>query len=59
LLRDYRYDLTGWINKHPGGPEAIENLCGTDATVSFSQKHGNQKKPQQTLANLLLGELVK
>ena len=53
------YDLTDWIGKHPGGPEAIEKLCGTDATESFSKKHGNQEKPQQTLANFLIGELVK
>lgn len=24
------YDVTSWINRHPGGPEAILSLCGKD-----------------------------
>jgi hypothetical protein len=53
------YNLTAWINKHPGGPGAILFLCGTDATSSFSSKHGNQNGPAQQLAVYLLGPLTK
>src|SRR5690242_3032626 len=33
------YDLTSWINRHPGGPERILNICGTDATDAFNIQH--------------------
>jgi len=53
------YDLTQWINQHPGGPQAILSLCGTDGTQAFEAQHGGQARPEQELAPLKIGTLVK
>jgi hypothetical protein len=53
------YDLTKWINSHPGGSGAIRSLCGTDGTSAYNGMHGNQGKPQSRLAGYLLGPLSK
>ncbi len=53
------YDLTRWINSHPGGSGAIVSLCGTDGTSGFMAMHRNQSKPESRLAGYLLGPLNK
>ena len=53
------YNLTAWINSHPGGSGAILSLCGTEATSSFKGKHGNQSRPAAQLSGYLLGVLAK
>ena len=53
------YDLTKWINSHPGGSGAIVGLCGTDGSSSFSAKHGNQSRPAAQLSSYRLGPLEK
>ena len=53
------YNLTAWINSHPGGSGAILSLCGTEATSSFKGKHGNQSRPAAQLSGYLLGPLAK
>ncbi len=53
------YNLTQWINSHPGGPSAIRGLCGVDGSSSFNGKHGRQSNPNETLAGYLLGPLTK
>ena len=53
------YDLTNWINSHPGGPGAITSLCGTDGTASFNGMHGGSGQPASRLAGYLLGPLNK
>lgn len=53
------YDLTNWINSHPGGPGAITSLCGTDGTSSFNGMHGGSGQPASRLAGYLLGPLNK
>lgn len=52
------YNLTNWINSHPGGTGAIISLCGTEATSSFKGKHGNQSRPAAQLSGYLLGPLA-
>ncbi|MFN8097908.1 MAG: cytochrome b5-like heme/steroid binding domain-containing protein [Dermatophilaceae bacterium] len=52
------YDLTDWIGEHPGGPDRIEALCGTDATSAFDAQHGGQREPEERLAGFLLGDLT-
>ena len=52
------YNLTAWINSHPGGMGAIISLCGTEATSSFKGKHGNQSRPAAQLSGYLLGPLA-
>jgi hypothetical protein len=53
------YDLTKWINQHPGGASAIQSLCGIDGTSSFLAQHRGGGSPQQRLAGYLLGPLAK
>ena len=53
------YDLTRWINSHPGGSGAIVSMCGKDGTSDFLGMHANQGKPQSRLAGYLLGPLAK
>ena len=53
------YDLTTWINSHPGGPGAITSLCGTDGTSSFNGMHGGSGQPASRLSGYLLGPLNK
>lgn len=51
------YDVTSWINRHPGGPDVIRALCGIDGSAAFLQQHGNQGEPMAILANFRLGTL--
>jgi cytochrome b involved in lipid metabolism len=53
------YNLTAWINSHPGGMSAILSLCGTEATSSFKAQHANQSRPTSRLSGYLLGPLAK
>ena len=53
------YDLTSWISRHPGGPQAIIGLCGTDGTDAYSNQHGGQRRPQAMLDLLKIGSLSK
>jgi cytochrome b involved in lipid metabolism len=52
------YDLTNWIDKHPGGSKAILSLCGKDGSDSFNGKHGGQARPMSELANFKIGILT-
>lgn len=44
------YDVTVWINQHPGGKNAILSLCGKDGSEAFGNKHGGQTRPESELA---------
>ena len=52
------YDLTQWINGHPGGPNAIRSICGTEASVIFNNRHGSMKEPMEKLPSLKIGSLT-
>ncbi|GMA18134.1 cytochrome b5 domain-containing protein [Arsenicicoccus piscis] len=49
------YDLTKWIGDHPGGPDKIRAICGTDATQAFNTQHANDAVPHQRLAQFKIG----
>lgn len=51
------YDLTQWINDHPGGSDVILGICGTDASAAFNAQHGGQGKPARELAAFKIGVL--
>jgi len=53
------YDLTKWIDQHPGGSGAIKSLCGTDGTAGFLGQHEGKSKPASRLSGYLLGPLAK
>lgn len=49
------YDLTGYMQQHPGGAGALANLCGIDGTAAFKAQHGSQQRPVSELASLAIG----
>jgi len=51
------YDLTEWVYMHPGGPDKIMSICGTDATNAFMGQHGGMPRPQEMLGNYKVGAL--
>lgn len=57
LINGNVYNLTNWINSHPGGSSAIRGLCGVDGTSSFNARHRGQGNPTATLSRYLLGPL--
>jgi len=59
VIRGNVYDLTNWINSHPGGSGAIRGLCGTDGSAEFAAKHQGQSNPESRLKGYLLGPLAK
>jgi cytochrome b involved in lipid metabolism len=59
VIRGNVYDLTKWINQHPGGSGAIRGLCGTDGSTEFASKHKGQSNPESRLNGYLLGPLAK
>jgi len=52
------YDVTAFIDKHPGGAENVLKLCGKDGSVLFGAKHGGQAKPEAALESLKIGALA-
>ncbi|WP_158600410.1 cytochrome b5-like heme/steroid binding domain-containing protein [Tessaracoccus antarcticus] len=52
------YDLTTWIDRHPGGKKAIKALCGTDGSASFHKEHDSQQEPSDALAEFRIGTLT-
>lgn len=51
------YDLTSWVSRHPGGAAPIISLCGTDGSATFTDQHGNSKRPASALILLKIGAL--
>lgn len=51
------YDLTAFIDQHPGGSERIIDLCGTDATAAFTGQHDGEQQPAAILADSQIGAL--
>ncbi len=52
------YDLTKWIGQHPGGAQAISQLCGKDGTAAFHGQHGDRKQQADVLATMKIGVLA-
>jgi predicted heme/steroid binding protein len=51
------YDLTTWVDQHPGGAGNILSICGIDGTSAFNQKHASERKVEATRDSFLLGAL--
>lgn len=49
------YDLTPFINQHPGGANRILRLCGINGTSQFMSEHAGQAEPEAELASLKIG----
>jgi len=56
------YDVTSYINQHPGGASTILPTCGTDATVAYDTKgrpngSSHSSNAETLLANYFIGNL--
>lgn len=51
------YDLTAFVNRHPGGAGKILSICGKDGTAAFQGKHGGMALQESTLAGMKIGTL--
>lgn len=56
-ISDSVYDLTMWVNIHPGGKGAILSICGKDGTDAFINKHKGGEKFMKILARYKIGNL--
>ncbi len=52
------YDLTAWVNLHPGGKSEILSICGIDGTEAFMNQHRGGKKFMNILARFKIGNLI-
>lgn len=52
------YNLTAFVNKHPGGDRNILRICGKDGTSAFNGQHGEESKPENILATFSVGVLA-
>jgi cytochrome b involved in lipid metabolism len=52
------YDLTSYVNEHPGGAALINAICGQDGSAAFSGQHAGASKPGNILAAFALGPLA-
>jgi hypothetical protein len=59
IIDDKVYDLTRWIDSHPGGPSYIQFICGKDGTNSFKAQHSGRPNPVARLADFLIGDLAR
>ncbi len=57
-INDNVYDLTAWINKHPGGKARILMICGKDGTALFNSYHGRSNKIAKILTDYYIGNLI-
>lgn len=56
-IRGTVYDLTSFIDGHPGGAQNILRICGTDGTSAFEDQHGGRPRPEQILKGFEIGVL--
>jgi len=59
VIKGNVYNLTAWINQHPGGSSSIKSLCGVDGSSAYAAQHQGESKPESRLAGYLLGPLTK
>ncbi|XP_078367412.1 cytochrome b5-like isoform X2 [Oculina patagonica] len=56
VIKDRVYDLTNFLNEHPGGSEIMLEHAGMDATTVF-QDIGHSVEAQRILSKYYIGEL--
>lgn len=52
------YDVTPFVNRHPGGSTAISAICGGDGTSLFAGQHGSSAAPNAELDSLKIGTVA-
>jgi hypothetical protein len=51
------YDVTTYIDKHPGGPEQVLAVCGKDGSPLFGGQHSGNQKIANMLKDFKIGDL--
>jgi cytochrome b involved in lipid metabolism len=51
------YDLTKWVDRHPGGRMAILMICGKDGSPLFNMQHGGSSRISNILDTFKIGTL--
>ncbi|KAI9889839.1 MAG: hypothetical protein M1814_004941 [Vezdaea aestivalis] len=49
-------DVTHWLDEHPGGPQALMNFMGRDATEEFAMLHDDEVIPKYA-ADIVIGRV--
>ncbi|MEN9970823.1 MAG: hypothetical protein RL146_124 [Actinomycetota bacterium] len=57
IIKSDVYDLTSYIQQHPGGSGVLTNLCGKDASSAFESQHSTEMAPASALAALKIGRI--
>ncbi|CRK95125.1 CLUMA_CG008603, isoform A [Clunio marinus] len=57
VIKDVVYDVTNFMENHPGSSEIIEEYAGTDCTKEFYQA-GHSSEAFRELKTMKIGELV-
>lgn len=60
IIKNKVYNVTDYLNLHPGGADRIIQYCGTDATQAYATKDGRGSHSQQAdqeLTNLYIGDV--
>lgn len=57
IVDGYVYNLTNWVDQHPGGASRIISLCGVDGTSNFLGQHSGSSSAKSRLKNYELGKL--
>ncbi|XP_028132796.2 uncharacterized protein LOC114328209 [Diabrotica virgifera virgifera] len=57
VIRDAVYDVTDYLEEHPGGAEVIKDWAGKDATKEFDSL-GHSSDAKNKLKKLKIGEVV-
>lgn len=58
VINNSVYDLTAFVNMHPGGKGAILSICGSDGTEKFMKKHKGSDKFMKILTRYKIGSLI-
>ncbi|XP_012287173.1 cytochrome b5 isoform X2 [Orussus abietinus] len=58
IIHNKVYDVTKFLNEHPGGEEVIQEQSGRDATEAFEDV-GHSSDARQMMEPYQIGELVK
>ncbi len=51
------YNITAYINSHPGGASSISKICGIDGSTIFNNEHGAVSQQKNILTNYRIGTL--
>jgi cytochrome b involved in lipid metabolism len=58
IIREKIYDLTAFLQKHPGGKNVLLNSAGKDATIKF-ETFFHSEEARRVLEQSYVGDLVR